>query len=90
MYIYDCASENQSYLFYHMLMFNCSFLSRLVPESNTIWYLGRTRTCLKELIVLLVLLVLIIRRLKNYQLNKSLSTLSFLATVLTNKLVEKS
>ena len=55
--------------FNHIVMFNCLFLSQLVPESNEIWYLGRTRTCLKELKVLLDLLI---RRLKTYQLNKPL------------------
>ena len=49
-----------------MLMFNCSFLSRLVPESNKIWYIGRKRTYLRFLKVLLVLLII---QLKNYQLN---------------------
>ena len=49
-----------------MLMFNCSFLSRLVPESNEIWYLGRTRTCLKELKVLSN------KTTEKYQLNKPL------------------
>ena len=57
-FVFVCVN----FKFYHMLMFNCSFLSRLVPESNKIWYLDRTRTCLKELKVLLVLLI---RRLKN-------------------------
>ena len=29
-------------------MFNRSFLTRLVPECNEIWFLGRTRTYLKK------------------------------------------
>ena len=68
--IYDCASKSQAYFnfkFYCMLMFNRSFVNWLVPTSNTICYLGRTRT--KELKVLLVLLI---RWLKNYKLNKPL------------------
>ena len=55
-----CASKNQSHLnfkFYHMLMFNRSFLSRLVPESNKLSFLGGTRSYLKEWKVLLVLLI---------------------------------
>ena len=43
---------------YHMIMFNCSFLRQLVPESNESWYLRRTRACLKELKFLLVLLII--------------------------------
>ena len=65
----DCASENLNFMFYHMLMFNCSFLSQLVPEYNKIWYLGMTRTCLKRVKSFFCFTNMMT---ENYQLNKPL------------------